>query len=166
MKTETTTKDINFEDILQSQFSLSQFRVGQKEIISAILEKNDVLAVLPTGGGKSLCYQFPAVWTKKLVVVISPLIALMRDQVLSLQKMKIPSGCIHSGQSEDDKRQVFSEIQKGGTYILYLSPERAQKEGFQNWIRQKTLHCLRLMRPIVFLSGVMIFAKSIASSVF
>jgi ATP-dependent DNA helicase RecQ len=139
MKTETTTKDINFEDILQSQFSLSQFRVGQKEIISAILEKNDVLAVLPTGGGKSLCYQFPAVWTKKLVVVISPLIALMRDQVLSLQKMKIPSGCIHSGQSEDDKRQVFSEIQKGGTYILYLSPERAQKEGFQNWIRQKDI---------------------------
>ncbi len=139
MKTEDQSHDRTFESILSSQFSLSHFRVGQKEIISAILDKKDVLAVLPTGGGKSLCYQFPAVWTNKLVVVISPLIALMKDQVLALKRLAIPSGCIHSGQSEEDKRAVFSEIQKGGKYILYLSPERAQKEGFQNWIRQKDI---------------------------
>lgn len=139
MKTEAQGHNQTLENVLISQFSLSHFRVGQKEIISAILEKKDVLAVLPTGGGKSLCYQFPAIWTKKLVVVVSPLIALMKDQVLSLRRLAIPAGCIHSGQSEEDKRAVFSEIQKGGAYILYLSPERAQKEGFQNWIRQKDI---------------------------
>ncbi len=121
-------------ETLNKIFGLSTFRPGQAEIISAVLAKKDVLAILPTGGGKSLCFQYPAVEMKQLVIVISPLIALMKDQVASSQRFGIPAGCLFSGQSDQDKRQVFADINKGGTYILYLSPERAQRDGFQRWI--------------------------------
>lgn len=126
-------------DLLKKYFNLPQFRRGQKEIIDAVLAKKDVLAVLPTGGGKSLCYQYPAVHFQKLVIVISPLIALMKDQVMSLQRLGIPAGCLHSGQSDDEKRDVFAELNKGGAFVLYLSPERAQKEGFQKWIQHRQI---------------------------
>ncbi len=132
------SKDHFIKD-LQGAFKLDAFRIGQREIIADALAGRDVLAVLPTGGGKSLCFQLPAVIEKKLVIVISPLIALMKDQVASLQKKGIPSGCLHSGQSDSDKRQIFAEMQKGGAYILYLSPERAQKEGFQRWIQNRPI---------------------------
>lgn len=129
----------DFERLLGSSFRLSSFRIGQKEIISSVLQKKDVLAVLPTGGGKSLCYQFPAVFSQQLVVVVSPLIALMRDQVSSLQRQGIPAGCLHSGQKEEEKRKVFSDLEKGGAFLLYLSPERVQKEGFQKWIQKRSI---------------------------
>lgn len=123
-----------FETILKDSFNLSSFRIGQKEIISAVIAGQDALAVLPTGGGKSLCFQFPAIYSQKLVIVVSPLIALMKDQVYALQSKGISAGCLYSGQSEDEKRQIFSRINKGGPFILYLSPERVQKDGFQKWI--------------------------------
>lgn len=129
--------NLNFETTLKDHFSLNNFRIGQKEIISAIVNRKDVLAVLPTGGGKSLCYQLPAVHLQKLVIVISPLIALMKDQVYALKKQNIPAGCLYSGQSEAEKKEVFAQINKGGTFVLYLSPERAQKEGFRKWVLSK-----------------------------
>ncbi len=128
-----------FEDVLKSSFNLSSFRTGQKEVIAAVIAGHDALAVLPTGAGKSLCFQFPAIYSQKLVIVISPLIALMKDQVYSLRKRGIPAGCLYSGQTEDDKRQIFSDINKGGAFVLYLSPERVQKEGFQKWILHRPL---------------------------
>ncbi len=127
------------DDLLEKYFKLSEFRIGQKEIITAVLAGKDTLAVLPTGGGKSLCYQYPAVKLKQLVIVVSPLIALMKDQVRSLQLQGIPSGCLHSGQSDDEKRQVFSTLNKGGAFILYLSPERVQKPNFQSWILNREI---------------------------
>lgn len=129
----------SYDLLLKKHFGLEQFRKGQKEIISATLSGKDALAVLPTGGGKSLCYQFSAIATEKLVIVISPLIALMRDQVASLHRMGIPAGCLCSGQSENEKRKVFEDISKGGAFVLYLSPERAQKEGFQKWIKGRNI---------------------------
>ncbi len=126
-----------WEEVLPKSFGLSEFRLGQREIIAAVLAGQDVLAVLPTGGGKSLCYQLPAVYTNSLVVVISPLIALMKDQVAGLKKNGIPAGALYSGQSMDEKREVFADIAKGGSFLLYLSPERAQKEGFQTWIKKQ-----------------------------
>jgi len=124
---------------LKAQFKLENFRAGQSEIITSILQKKDVLAVLPTGGGKSLCFQFPAAHLQELVVVVSPLIALMRDQVLTLERMGIPAGAIHSGQDETEKRGVFDRMRKGGPFILYLSPERVQKEAFQRWVQNKKI---------------------------
>ncbi len=127
------------ENILQHTFRLSTFRLGQREIISAILAKQDVIAVLPTGGGKSLCYQLPAVAMNQLVVVISPLIALMKDQVASLLELGFNVGCLYSGQSYSEKKSVFEAIKKGGTYVLYLSPERAHTEGFKTWITKQKI---------------------------
>ncbi|MCC7460277.1 MAG: ATP-dependent DNA helicase RecQ [Proteobacteria bacterium] len=128
----------DLEKILREKFRLSSFRNGQFEIISAALAKQDVIAVLPTGGGKSLCYQLPAIAMNKLVVVISPLIALMKDQVSSLRRLGLGVGALYSGQSYNEKKAVFDEIKKGGAYVLYLSPERANTDGFKTWIvRQK-----------------------------
>lgn len=129
----------DYERLLQSSFGLSQFRRGQREIISAVLNGKDVLAVLPTGGGKSLCYQFPALFSNQLVIVVSPLIALMKDQVTSLQRQGIACGSLHSGQSMDEKRKLFARMNQPGPFLLYLSPERVQKEGFQKWIQGRRI---------------------------
>jgi len=130
---------VTFEELLKNSFNLNSFREGQKQIISGVLAKKDVLAVLPTGGGKSLCYQFPALYLETLVIVISPLIALMKDQVASLRRQGIPAGCLYSGQSASEKIEIFNRISQGGTFILYLSPERVQKEGFQKWILHRSV---------------------------
>jgi ATP-dependent DNA helicase RecQ len=122
-----------------SHFGLTEFRKGQEEIIQSIVNGRDVMAVLPTGGGKSLCYQLMAVYRGKLVVVISPLIALMKDQVAGLRKRGIPCGSLHSGQSDSEKLEVFREMKTASGFLLYLSPERTQKEGFQTWIKSQDL---------------------------
>lgn len=127
------------ESLLHERFKLAGFRLGQKPILDDILADKDVLAVLPTGGGKSLCFQLPALAKNKLVIVVSPLIALMKDQVSSLTRLGIPAGCLHSGQSEEEKLEVFRRISAGGAFVLYLSPERVQKEGFRRWIENKPI---------------------------
>ena len=127
------------DTLLRDRFLLAGFRIGQREIIEAVLEKKDVMAVLPTGGGKSLCYQLVAEHAQKLVVVISPLIALMKDQVMGLHRLALRAGCLHSGQSDEEKRKVFRDMGEGGAYVLYLSPERAQKPGFKTWIQKQNV---------------------------
>ncbi len=123
------------ENLLREHFQLGGFRRGQREIIASVLAGRDVLAVLPTGGGKSLCYQYVAIAQQQLVLVVSPLIALMNDQVASLARIGVPAGCLHSGQSQDEKRDVFRRLNAGGPFVLYVSPERTQKDGFQKWIQ-------------------------------
>lgn len=123
---------------------MNSFRKGQEEIISSVLEKNDTLAVMPTGGGKSLCYQLPALKKQGLTLVISPLIALMKDQVKALQSLNIPAGCLYSGQTLEEKRKIFSEIQTSQTFILYLSPERVQHSGFAPWIREQNVKLIAI----------------------
>jgi ATP-dependent DNA helicase RecQ len=125
-------------DELQSyldRFGLSTFRRGQREIIADILQGHDTLAVMPTGGGKSLCYQLPAVHREGTVVVVTPLISLMRDQVRTLRERNIPAGCIYADQSAEDKRHVFQMMNSSESFLLYLSPERVQKAGFVEWFR-------------------------------
>jgi ATP-dependent DNA helicase RecQ len=128
--------------VLRSRFGLASFRTGQREIIASVTSGQDTLAILPTGGGKSLCYQLPAVAADALVIVISPLISLMRDQVAALHALGIPAGCIHSGQSAADKRAVFAALEAPGAFVLYISPERAQKPGFARWLAGR--------RPLLF----------------
>jgi len=127
------------EQKLKTHFNLNSFRLGQKEIITSLLNKDDVMALMPTGGGKSLCFQLPALMTEGLAIVISPLIALMNDQVRSLREKGLPAGCIHSGLDDNEKRKIFSEIKSNKSYILYLSPERTQKDGFLNWIKSQNI---------------------------
>lgn len=127
----------NLDLILQKQFHMPSFRKGQKEIIESVLAGKDCLAVLPTGGGKSLCYQLPAAAKSGLVIVISPLIALMKDQVLGLVEKGLRAGCLYSGQTMDEKRKIFQDMEKPGHYLLLLSPERVQKDGFAKWLQNR-----------------------------
>lgn len=131
----------NHLSLLNQKFGMKEFRRGQKEVIADILAGKDVMAVLPTGGGKSLCYQFPSVALNKVVIVISPLIALMNDQVYSLEKMGLNAGCIHSNQTVEEKKLIFAKLAQSQQFLLYLSPERAMSEGFHQWLghRNQTL---------------------------
>src|SRR5437773_522702 len=94
--------------LLREKFSWTAFREGQLDILNSVLKNRDTLAVMPTGGGKSLCYQFPSLYQPGIVVVISPLISLMRDQVQSLKERGIAAVCLHTGQSYAERREVFA----------------------------------------------------------
>lgn len=129
---------------LEQYFTYTQFRPGQQAIIESVMSGNDTLAVMPTGGGKSLCYQLPALLKKGIVVVISPLISLMQDQVDALKKRGIPAGSIHSGKEIAERKQVFQEMKNSERYILYVSPERVQKEGFHKWFANEQVHLIAI----------------------
>ena len=109
---------------LQKHFGYSGFRHQQEAIIQHVLNKKDVLALMPTGGGKSLCYQLPAVLMGGLTIVISPLIALMKDQVDSLNVNGIPAAFYNSSQTPDEQTQLTVKLRNGNIRLLYLAPER------------------------------------------
>ena len=116
------------EDVLLTHFGWDRFREGQRPVVEAVLEGRDALAVLPTGGGKSLCYQLPALMREGLVVVISPLVALMEDQVLALQRRGIAAACLHAGLDPARRQQAMSRLQDETLRLLYIAPERLQGE--------------------------------------
>ncbi|HEY4324491.1 MAG TPA: DNA helicase RecQ [Mucilaginibacter sp.] len=109
---------------LQKYFGYGAFRYQQEAIIQRILDKKDVLALMPTGGGKSLCYQLPAVLLDGLTIVISPLIALMKDQVDSLNVNGIPAAFLNSSQTPDEQIQLTTKLRNNQIKLLYLAPER------------------------------------------
>lgn len=118
------------DDILKKYWGHSQFRALQREIIHSILEKKDVLALLPTGGGKSVCFQVPGMAMEGIAVVISPLIALMQDQVQQLRKRGIPALAVHSGMGRQEIDIALDNCVYGKFKFLYLSPERLKTEIF------------------------------------
>ncbi|MBS1519949.1 MAG: DNA helicase RecQ [Bacteroidetes bacterium] len=114
---------------LQKYFGYSEFRHQQEAIIQHILNGQDVLALMPTGGGKSLCYQLPAVLMDGVTIVISPLIALMKDQVDSLNVNGISAAFLNSTQSPDEQQRITDQLKKGNIKLLYLAPERLFGQG-------------------------------------
>ena len=114
--------------ILQKYWGYPSFRPGQGEIIAAVLEGRDTLALLPTGGGKSLCFQVPALALPGVTIVVSPLISLMKDQVYQLKRRGIIAEAIHSGLNKRDIDRIFDNAVYGNTKLLYLSPERLRTE--------------------------------------
>ncbi len=110
--------------LLKSVFGFDDFRPGQEEIVSAILDGQDVLAIMPTGGGKSLCFQLPAIRRPGLTVVISPLIALMRDQVAGLRAAGVEAGALTSANAPEENEMIFDALDRGALKLLYLAPER------------------------------------------
>ncbi len=111
-------------ECLRKTFGFADFRAGQDDIISAVLDGRDVLAVMPTGGGKSLCYQLPALLRDGLTIVVSPLIALMRNQVAQLQAFGIAAGALNSSNSRDETAAILDAISNRRLRLLYVAPER------------------------------------------
>ena len=114
---------------LQEHFGWSGFRPGQRPVVEAMLSGRDCLAVLPTGAGKSLCYQLPALVRGGLVLVISPLVALMEDQVQHLQRRGIPAACLHRGLDPARRRDLITRVRDNRLRLIYLAPERLQVEA-------------------------------------
>ena len=111
-------------DLLARIFGFGAFRPGQEEIVEAVLAGRDTLAIMPTGGGKSLCFQLPALCRDGVTVVISPLIALMRDQVRSLREAGVEAGALTSSNTDQETEEVFQALDEGRLKLLYMAPER------------------------------------------
>jgi ATP-dependent DNA helicase RecQ len=110
--------------LLHSVFGFPEFRPGQAEIVEAVLAGRNTLAIMPTGGGKSLCFQLPALCREGVTVVISPLIALMRDQVRALREAGVEAGALTSGNTDEETEAVFAKLDAGQLKLLYMAPER------------------------------------------
>jgi len=116
--------------ILNQYFGYSSFRSGQEELIDAQMAGRDAVGIMPTGGGKSLCYQIPALLSDGITLVVSPLISLMKDQVAALKKAGIPAAYINSSLSIDQIRTVYKNLVANKYKIVYIAPERLLTEGF------------------------------------
>lgn len=117
------------ETALKHYFGYDNFRLHQKEVIDNCLKGNDSLVIMPTGGGKSICYQIPAIISEGVAIVISPLISLMKDQVDSLKTNGITAEFLNSSQSQSEQRKVLKQVTEGKLKILYMAPERISIQG-------------------------------------
>ena len=122
------------KDLLKTVFGHDHYRDGQSEIVNAIISGKDVLAIMPTGGGKSLCFQLPALTLKGIVLVVSPLIALMRDQVSALKALGVNAGALTSGNTDDETETVFNDLENDNLKLLYIAPERLANIGTQRML--------------------------------
>ncbi len=123
------------EAVLRNVFGYGAFRGEQREIVDHVISGGDALVIMPTGGGKSICYQIPALLRQGTAVVVSPLIALMQDQVEALRQLGIRAGFLNSSLSSRDAFLVEREVVQGGLDLVYVAPERVMTEGFQNLLQ-------------------------------
>ena len=136
----------DMQEALRTYFGFEGLRPGQNEVVQAVLEGRDAMGIMPTGGGKSLCYQLPALCRPGLTVVVSPLIALMKDQVDALQARGIPAAAVNSSLGAEEYRQVMQALRSGELRILYVAPERFAGESKYTMkslvrIAMNTLNC-------------------------
>jgi ATP-dependent DNA helicase RecQ len=122
--------------LLRDVFGFDAFRPGQEEIVTAVTAGEPVLAIMPTGGGKSLCFQLPALMRDGVTVVISPLIALMRDQVRALQEAGVNAGALTSGNTAEETDAVWAALEAGELKLLYIAPERLASSGALSMLRR------------------------------
>lgn len=122
------------QSVLEKYYGYKSFREGQENIINSIVQGRDVLSIMPTGGGKSICYQVPALMLEGLTIVISPLISLMKDQVDTLKDMGVEAEYINSTLSSAEENDIINKIERNQVKILYIAPERLGSSGFLNII--------------------------------
>jgi len=130
--------------VLKSVFGYDDFISLQKEVIESVLKKNDCLVLMPTGGGKSLCYQIPALIFEGLTVVVSPLISLMKDQTAQLEEAGVPAVFLNSSLTSDAYRRNIAGIRKGTVKLLYISPETLLKPGMSELLSSIRVNCLAI----------------------
>ena len=134
----------SIDKILQDIYGYNSFRLEQRKIIEHILDGQDALVIMPTGGGKSLCYQIPALAQDGIAIVVSPLIALMNDQVNALKALGVNAHTIHSNISIDEKETIFREIENDETKLLYVSPEKMLSPNFISFLKTKSLSLIAI----------------------
>ena len=122
--------------LFKQYFGHGEFRPGQEPLVDALLSGRDALGVMPTGAGKSVCYQLPALLLPGLTLVLSPLISLMKDQVAALSQAGIPAAYINSSLDAEEYREVYRRIRRGDCKLLYIAPERLQAEGFRRLLEE------------------------------
>ena len=127
--------ELKAKDILKQQFGYDSFRAGQAEIIKAVIEKKDCLVLMPTGGGKSITYQIPALINEGIAIVVSPLIALMKDQVEALRANGISAAFLNSSLSPDEHTHIEQSVLNGSIKLLYVSPEKLVSESFSYFLK-------------------------------
>jgi len=127
---------MNKQETLKHYFGHDTFRPLQEEIVDAILNKEDVLMILPTGGGKSLCYQLPSLLMEGITIVVSPLLALMHDQVVALKENDIPAAMLSSMQTLEQSQDIEQQLRNGEVKLLYVAPERLTNAYFLNLLHQ------------------------------
>ena len=132
----------NSVGILKQYWGYDTFRPGQQEIVDSILQGRDILALLPTGGGKSICFQVPGIILPGIALVVSPLIALMKDQVDGLLKRDISAAFLNSGQSWKEQKQIMENVLQGHYKFLYVAPERLLSESFREYLPNLNVSCL------------------------
>ena len=126
-------------NILTTYFGYPSFRTGQEQVIRGVMQGQDTLCVMPTGGGKSVCYQVPALVMEGTVLVISPLISLMKDQVDALHQVGIPAAYINSSLSSEEYFGTMELAMEGKYRLLYVAPERLDSPAFKNQLRQMNI---------------------------
>src|ERR1700736_4971384 len=124
------------ERALHKTFGFETFRPGQGDIVAAILDGQDVLAVMPTGSGKSLCYQLPALIRDGLTIVVSPLIALMRNQVAQLRGYGVAAAALNSANDPAENRKILDQIARGELRLVYVAPERLLKSDTLDFLKR------------------------------
>ncbi|WP_456460930.1 DNA helicase RecQ [Lutibacter sp.] len=137
-----SSKDIDLHDALKKYFGFNKFKGLQEEVVKSILKGNDTFVIMPTGGGKSLCYQLPALIKEGTAIVVSPLIALMKNQVDAIRGISSEYGIAHvlnSSLNKTEVAQVKSDIEKGITKLLYVAPESLIKEEYVDFLQQQTI---------------------------
>lgn len=132
----------HIKELLVEKFGYTQFRSGQEEIIRRVLQKENVLGIMPTGGGKSICYQLPALVLEGLTLVVSPLISLMKDQVDSLNEVGIPAAFINSTLSTLEMNDRVRQAARGEIKLLYVAPERLESADFRELLRYVPIELL------------------------
>ena len=125
---------MNAQEALKVYFGYDSFKLGQEDVVDAILAGRDVLAIMPTGAGKSICYQLPALLLPGITIVISPLISLMQDQVSALREAGIPAGYINSSLTEAQISTVYERTRQGAYKLLYIAPERLESDEFNQFV--------------------------------
>lgn len=138
------------QEILKKHFGFESFREPQGSIVETIVGGRDALVIMPTGGGKSLCYQLPALMLPHLTIVVSPLIALMKDQVDALRSRGIEAACLNSAQTLEEQNEIFAKIREGTLKLVYVAPERFRAARFVETIARTDVslfavdeaHCL------------------------
>ena len=133
---------MNAAEILKTYFGYDSFRNGQEEIVRAILAGEDALAIMPTGAGKSVCYQVPALLLPGITIVVSPLISLMQDQVKALNEAGIHAAFINSSLTETQIAKALRFAMEGRYKIIYVAPERLESAGFMQFAQAADISML------------------------